>query len=181
MMVSAQRMSFKPRNHANYFRQSGSDAKKHILAWSPAERATNSRLDYLLRLTERLRQPLSRSGGVRTLNNVWAQALNVSEPTSCWYPYFSSVWLPNEGKVVQIRSDGWLLHVGAINPTVQWYCCDRCSNLTLFNLRGVCPTYRCNGTLHPCDPLHGLAVTITGVFIPNSIRSPSTLVSILLS
>ena len=39
-----------------------------------------------------------------------------------------------------------------VKPDLQWYGCDRCRSLTLYNLRGVCPNYRCSGTLVPCDP-----------------------------
>ena len=34
----------------------------------------------------------------------------------------------------------------------QWFICPKCGHLTMHNVAGVCPTYRCDGELKPVDP-----------------------------
>ncbi|NLP17872.1 MAG: DUF1998 domain-containing protein, partial [Firmicutes bacterium] len=40
---------------------------------------------------------------------------------------------------------------------VKWYRCSKCKRLTLHNIRGVCPTYYCDGKLKKADPARELA------------------------
>lgn len=151
-LVSPEDDFFKPRNREYYFRQSGPNPRRHIFAWSPAKRAMNARLDYLLRVTERLNQLLSAEEAINVLDRLWTSSLKLQDSASCWYPYFSAVPLAGEGVVFRIKPDYWLLRAATVDDSVQWYYCDTCHSLTLNNLRGVCPTYRCPGTLRLCDP-----------------------------
>jgi hypothetical protein len=151
-LVSPEDDFFKPRNREYYFRQSGPNPRKHIFAWSPAKRAMNARLDYLLRVTERLSRPLSAEEAIGVLDQLWTRSLKLQDSASCWHPYFSAVPLTGEGVVFRIKPDYWLLRAATVDDSVQWCYCDTCHNLTLNNLRGVCPTYRCPGTLRLCDP-----------------------------
>ena len=143
---------FQPRNREYYIRQSQSNPSRHIFAWSPAGKAMNARLDYLLRVTERLGHPLERQDAVGVLDRLWESSLRLQDPGSCWQPYFSAVHLRGEGVAFRIKPDYWLLRATGVDASVQWYYCDTCQNLTLNNLRGVCPTYQCRGTLRSCDP-----------------------------
>ena len=151
-IVSPDDEFFEPRNHECYFRQSGSNPRKHIFAWSPTRRVMNARLDYLLRATERLSRPLRTEDAVTVLDLLWESSLRLQDSASCWHPYFSAISLAGEGVVFRIKPDYWLLRAASVDDSVQWHYCDTCHNLTLHNLRGVCPTYRCPGNLRPCDP-----------------------------
>lgn len=150
--VSPEDEFFKPRNFEAYFRQNGSSARRHIFAWSPAKGVMNARIDYLLRLTQRLDQPLAYEGAATVLDQIWGRSLELHNPASCWRPYFSSVSLRDEGVVYRMKPDFWELRATDIDPSVQWYYCDTCHNLALHNLHGTCPTYQCRGSLTPCDP-----------------------------
>ena len=46
----------------------------------------------------------------------------------------------------QMRYDFWEIVSGISNEN-DWFICDTCGNLTLNNLRNICPTFRCPGTL----------------------------------
>lgn len=152
--VSPEDEFFKPRNREYFFRGNGSNPKRHISSWSPsAKHALNSRLDYLLRLTNKgLGIKLNKEHGIRILNAIWKKSLALQAPTSCWHDYFSGVSLPREGVVYRLKHNYWKLQPDIIDPESKWYYCDTCHNLTLYNIRGTCPTYRCGGKLHRCEP-----------------------------
>src|SRR5262249_13383693 len=40
---------------------------------------------------------------------------------------------------------------GSASSVPRWRC-KRCGSISLHNLKGVCPTYRCDGHLEACDP-----------------------------
>jgi len=144
---------FQPTNREYYFRESGSVPKKHIRSWSPSsENATNARLEFIMRLARRMTIDLSRKKCIDILNNIWRKSLELDNPSSCWKDYFSSTNLRGEGTVYRMRHNLWELQPGTINKDLQWYHCGKCNNITLLNIRGVCPTYRCQGELQRCNP-----------------------------
>jgi len=153
-LVSPEDEFFYPRNREYYFRQSGSNERRRISSWNPSRPgALNARLDFLLRLAQ---QGLGRAMSVQdcgaALGQIWSRWLKPHDPTSCWHDHFSAVTLPQEGPAYRLKPDFWELRPATIDPTISWYLCDTCHELTQFNLRGVCPTYRCNGRLHECNP-----------------------------
>ncbi len=152
--VSPEDEFFSPRNREYYFRGNGSNAKMHIASWNPSGKsAMNTRLDFLLRL---MQQGLERETLPETcremLRQVWERSLSLHDSGSCWHDVFSAVSLPGESVVYRIKPEFWELCPGVIGTGVKWYYCDTCNNLTLLNLKGVCPTYRCSGHLRQCDP-----------------------------
>ena len=150
--VAPQDELFHPRNNEFFFRCSGPDARHRVMAWHPGTRL-NSRLDYLLRLASQgLGRNLSREECLQALCNIWGHCLAPGNAASPWARYFSSANVPQVGPAFRLRYDCWQLQPGNIEAGVQWYQCDTCRSLTLHNLRGVCPTYRCCGRLHHCDP-----------------------------
>ncbi len=56
----------------------------------------------------------------------------------------------------RLSLDWWCLAASELG-NAQWYRCGTCRKLTVFNLRNLCPQYRCRGTLEPCDPREALA------------------------
>jgi len=152
--VSPEDDFFQPRNREYYVRGDSADPRGHIFAWNPSRRGVlNARLDFLLRLYERLGLDSSVEMCSRILRRIWSSGLDLHNPRSCWHDYFSAVSLPRQGDVYQLRWNLWELRASHIDdPRTKWYHCDTCNRLTLLNLRGVCPTYRCTGRLQPCDP-----------------------------
>jgi len=70
---------------------------------------------------------------------------------------FSKINDGRNGPVFRLKTELWELQPAVIDSAVRWYRCDRCRRLTLHNVRGVCPTYRCTGTLQECYPAEELA------------------------
>jgi len=143
---------FYPRNREYYFRGNGSNTRRHISSWNPSRKGVmNARLDFLIRLTQQeLGMPIETCSEV--LRRIWDKSLEIHNSTSCWRDLFSAIALPREGVVYRMKPNFWELRPGTIDPEVKWYYCDTCNHLTLLNLRGVCPTYRCDGQLRQCDP-----------------------------
>ncbi|MDD2585772.1 MAG: DEAD/DEAH box helicase [Syntrophomonadaceae bacterium] len=142
---------FQPRNREYFIRASseGHSRKRGILSWNPTR--LNSRLDYLIRLGNRISPNITKNGCREVLKNIY-EGLQLLNNNSCWQNLFVTRNLNNEGVVFQLRNDIWQLKPTLIDKSVQWYICDRCKTLTIYNLRNVCPSYRCPGTLKPCQP-----------------------------
>ncbi len=139
---------FSPRNYINSFRGSRSNAARHIHSWVPAERYSNSRLDFLLRFSERNLPGVCPAQCRQLLQNIWDRTL--MQPP--WEGFFASHTESGEGTTYRMKHDRWEIEPAAVDSDIQWYRCDHCHKLTLLNLRGTCPTYRCDGTLHRCSP-----------------------------
>jgi hypothetical protein len=152
--ISPEDEFFKPRNREYYFRENQSSGAKHIFSWSSSQnRAMNARLNFLIRLVQHgLGTDFSEEQCREVLGNIWQKSLFPNNQSSCWQEYFSSLNLKGEGTVYRMKYNFGELRPGTIDRTIRWYHCERCNNLTLFNLRGVCPTYRCDGRLQECHP-----------------------------
>lgn len=151
--VSPNDETFAPRNRECYFRENGSVSKKHIFSWSsPGQGRLNRRLDYLLKLAKRLSEQEPTLAETRTvLNGIW-KSLALDQVNSCWRDYFNPSHVSGEGVVYRLSYNFWELRPGIIDSNIQWYQCNACGNLTLHSLKAVCPNYRCEGTLKPCNP-----------------------------
>ncbi|MBQ7569024.1 DUF1998 domain-containing protein, partial [bacterium] len=57
--------------------------------------------------------------------------------------------VPKANSAVLYQIDAQKLMV--VQPA-SWYRCSRCQKVTPYNLRGVCPTYKCSGSLQPFEP-----------------------------
>jgi len=150
--VSPKDEFFQPRNREYYFRANSSQESrvKGILGWN--SKGLNSRLDYLIRLAQNLSPQITKEDCRKVLTNLWDRSLNLGDSITCWEPYFLSQHFPNEGVVFRLRHNVWELKPTLLDNSIQWYICDRCKRLTLHNIRGTCPNYRCAGTLIPCKP-----------------------------
>lgn len=58
----------------------------------------------------------------------------------------------NDGNVWRIRYDAWVGRLNSGKTDNNIFKCDTCGNISHINLKGVCPVYRCRGTLEPADP-----------------------------
>jgi len=151
---------FRPRNREHYVREAGSNARKGLLSWRPAPGRANVRLDYLGRLYRRMSgQSLNREEGIGILQNLWRSTLNLSRlgnPHHYWNEVFASEVIRGEGPAYRLKHTCWELLVPG-DERAQWYQCNTCHRLTTLNVKGVCPTYGCQGTLRSCDPVSVMA------------------------
>ncbi len=144
--------TFAPRNRPYYFRRDGASAASGILSWNPsAPQGMNARFDFLLRLAARLGIEDPEAVCREALSGIWNGSLALEQRTSAWAGHFVPEHRRDEGVVYRMRHDVWEVRPGA-HPDATWHRCSRCHSLWPRSLRGVCPGYRCDGTLQPCDP-----------------------------
>lgn len=148
--ISPEEEFFQPRNFQFYFRESGSSQRDHINSWLPKAGHFNARLDYLTRIAKKGENGISDEDCRKTLKGIWQYL--APGGNSIFSNYFVQQSLGSEGVGILMDPKQWEITSPLIDPDTQWYLCDRCCTLTLYNIRGVCPTYRCEGTLRPVDP-----------------------------
>jgi len=149
--VDCQDEFFAPRNRAYHFRCNDSSPKQAVFSWVPTGGSMNSRLDFLSRLAEKLSLEITKEMCGDLLKNFW-RSFELDRQYSCWGSYFNHEIIKKQGVVYTINTNVWELKSSIIDPSVKWYYCDKCSNLHLLNLKGLCPNYRCTGTLRQCQP-----------------------------
>ncbi|MEW6624995.1 MAG: DEAD/DEAH box helicase [Bacillota bacterium] len=150
--VSPQDEFFQPRNREIYVRDKTDQeaTKRGVLGWN--SNSNNSRSDYLIRLSQRINPAITKDQCIELLNNIW-RSLQCNDPRGPWYPYFYMENLQQLGTVYRLKNHVWELKPTQLDSNIQWYMCDKCRSLTILNIRGNCPSYRCEGTLKPCNPL----------------------------
>lgn len=140
---------FAPRNRELFMRGDKADSKKGIFSWVPT-RGSNRRLDILLRLLERstdLSEEERERTAVETLEGIWR---HLTDGHSVWRDHLPSENRRRAGVVHRISHEFWEMvapeEIGAVV-----YRCTRCRRVSHINLKGVCPSYRCDGTLESVD------------------------------
>ncbi len=142
---------FAPRNREYYFKENMS-ADGTIHSWCPTTGSvSNSRLDYVMRIINKVGLKATREESVELLANIWSKLL-VGE-NAAWRQHFSSHHESGRyGDVYCLKPDYWELQPAVVDESVAWYRCNKCTRLTLYNVRTVCTTYRCDGELVKCEP-----------------------------
>ncbi len=151
--VDPRDLAFAPRNREFFLRERGGDERLGIFGWLPS-RGGNRRLDFLTRvlartssLDEKVRSDIARE----TLLGLWQYLTN---PGGSWRTHIVAENRPRTGVVhhLNYRLWEWVPVIAEVQP-VTLYRCNRCQAVSSVNLRGVCPTYGCDGTLEaiPAD------------------------------
>lgn len=156
-IVSPKDDFFAPRNREYFFvkkRSEKSSAEANIFGWNPTQKnRLNSRLDYILRVIALgFGREITNEEGDKILSAIWNNDFFPTNQPSVWSAYFSAIPMKDGQIVYHIKPDFWELRPGILDPNIEWYFCDTCNNITLFNIRNVCPTYQCPGKLHKCNP-----------------------------
>ena len=145
--------AFMPRNREYYFRDNTSVSKKRILSWaSPARGKRNRRLDLLTKLSKAINGKEANEEALKkTLSGIWR--ILVSQKSAC-AAYFHQDQIGGEGSVYRLRHEFYEIvpNLPGVAADVHWWRCKRCGNISLHNLRHVCPTYGCDGVLELCAP-----------------------------
>ncbi len=133
---------FSPRLGPVHVRGDQSEPRRKVLAWSPT-RGVNKRLDYLTRVLAALGQD---QGTAELLKQIWAFLTDERSPVS----WLKTTNEPQLGVVRQI--DHEQLRLSWVSEAMPTYQCDVCRTTTGSQVRGVCPSLRCPGTLRPFVP-----------------------------
>jgi len=141
--------AFAPRNRELFMRGEVADAKNRIFSWVPT-RGNNRRLDILTRLLARvttLSDKECRAVAAETLRDVWR---HLTDPRSMWRDHLPSENRRRIGVVHRLSHHFWEV-VPLVESAASVYRCSRCRRLAHINVQGICPAYRCDGTLEPID------------------------------
>lgn len=126
---------FAPRLGPVYIRQFGADTK--LLAWSPAERHNNKRLDFVTRVLGRTSSPVAPR---EALEGMWRMLTAASDD-----PILAAETHSKYGAVRRLDYT-WLTARPLVEGDV-FYECNTCKRSAPTSVTGVCPGYRCDGTL----------------------------------
>ena len=141
--------AFAPRNRSQFMRGDRADSTKGIFSWVPT-RGNNRRLDMLQRLLARattLSEDERKQVAADTLKGIWS---HLTEPRSVWRDHLPSENMSRSGVVHRISHAFWEV-VPLTGTDESIYRCSRCHSLSQTNVHGICPSYRCDGTLEPVD------------------------------
>jgi len=140
---------FAPRNRELFMREDRADAANGIFGWVPA-RGNNRRLDILTRLlvrTTTLSEEACRTEAAKALRGIWR---HLTDPGSVWRDHLPGENQRRVGVVHRLSHHYWEV-VPLVVAAEGVYRCSRCRGIFHINVRGVCPAYRCDGTLEPVD------------------------------
>lgn len=139
---------FSPRNQIFFMTDRSPDSKKHIFSWLPA-RGENRRSDYLTRIL------LNRSPSIQladmaqnvtnTLEGIWRSITK----DKIWQYHIIHEIQTGIGPVYQANNEMWeIVQVTAKTPVYQ---CSRCKSIFADQVVGICPNYKCDGSLFSVD------------------------------
>ncbi|MBC8253646.1 MAG: DEAD/DEAH box helicase [Ardenticatenia bacterium] len=141
--------AFAPRNRELFMREDRAEAKKGIFSWVPT-RGNNRRLDILTRLLARtsdLPEKECQAEAAKTLRGIWRY---LTAPGSVWRDHLPSENRRRVGVVHRISHHYWEL-APRVEAAENVYRCSRCRSISHINVRGICPSYCCDGILEPID------------------------------
>ncbi|MCC7173331.1 MAG: DEAD/DEAH box helicase [Planctomycetes bacterium] len=139
--------AFEPRNAERMLRESGPDARNHILSFRPTESPfrRNARYDLLDRVLLRIGvvPDQAREHALKAIERLWRDWIVKYELVD------ASGGSARSGVLYRLHHRDWrLVPTEAGDP---WFRCDSCGRVTNKNLRSVCPGYGCPGTLQSID------------------------------
>ena len=141
---------FWPRNRPYTITPYSLNSKLSETSWHPRS-SRNIRSDFLERLFEQMDIPFDEETRQKILDDLWALSNNfeiwdeVEDVNKLWGRKGQG------GSAWRLKNNIWL---GTLTDysDAKLYKCHTCGNISHINLRGICPTYRCSGTLHEIDP-----------------------------
>lgn len=129
------------RNREYKFRGEKSDSKKGIYSFISTSGRFNTRLEFLRKLyTQILKQEANNDECRKLLGKIWDDLKN-NWIDKGLYQFSDS----KHGVLFQLDYKYW--QIVQENPDFPWFVCDRCGVISSVSIRGVCPTFGCNGNL----------------------------------
>ncbi|NMB01683.1 MAG: DEAD/DEAH box helicase [Firmicutes bacterium] len=118
-----------------------------LKGWLPAaQNIPNTRVDYISKILAT--NGIAPTEAEQVLNILWQSLV---DPRSPLVKYLKSETVKGFGKIYKLDPAIYKVVPGRSNPRLQYYRCNVCHKVTLFNIKGVCPTYRCEGQIVPVD------------------------------
>ena len=119
------------------FTYSDTDSKKRRKAFIPTKaNLSNKRIDYVSKIAEKVGLPSDRESCIVLLKAIW---------NGLFIKPGNELLIAEEGSY---RVDANKL---TFKKNSQWYICPKCHHITSNYVKGVCPTYHCDGELIPID------------------------------
>ncbi len=106
-----------------------SDSNPYINSFVP-KKNTNKRMDYLDRILKVDNKDITEDQVKTVLKGIWGKFFI----TNIMYKTNNSNYKVNLENLV-------------ISKNRKWYRCNKCNKLTTFNVKGICPTFKCDGKL----------------------------------
>ena len=129
------------RNREYKFRGEKSDSKKGIYSFIPTPARFNTRSEFLQKLYKRITEKKALNSECRELLcKIWND-LKTNWVESGLSQFSDS----NQGVLSQLDYRYW--QIAQENSDSPWFVCDRCGVISSVSIRGVCPTFGCNGNL----------------------------------
>ena len=136
---------FAPKNKEYKFRGEGPDPNRGIYSFIPALGRLNARLEYLKKLYRQITGRSDENDECRKLlGKIWDD-LSKNWTGSGIHQFSNS----KDGVLYQLDYKYWKIIQEDDNSP--WFICDRCGTIVPISVRGICPTYNCNGKLEPID------------------------------
>ena len=136
--------TFAPRNKEVYFKLESEESAlgNKILGWLPKENSNNRRLDYIQKMYKA--KGCTKEEASNKARSLLKELLAGKLFKGFWEKdgYIYETPLAREGTVLKLNYKKW--HV--LKPE-KLFICDKCGSIVSSNLRGICPTYRCEGKL----------------------------------
>jgi len=145
--VNLQDDVFAPRTGPIYFRTAGSARK--VLSWVPTKGA-NSRSDHLRRLLSNLGADGANADDF--LSGILQALTARGSATEHWFVRSTGGGAGAQGELLQLSPDAFEAHV--VTSDLSLWQCSVCRNVVAHNVRDICPTFRCAGTLRPWQLPH---------------------------
>ena len=144
--VSPKDSFFEPQNKEFFFKKY-KGSSNNIKGWLTSEEwRSNTRLDFVLKVLKKVKsEDVSKEVAFNLLEEIWDEALNIGNQHSYFIDYFDKI--PLDGQAYRMKLDFWEVNPKVIDDSIDLYYCLTCKKLTHYNVRTVCPTYQCNGTL----------------------------------
>lgn len=143
-LVSITDQTFSPRNREVYFKLESENSERgnNILGWLPKGNSNNRRLDFIQKVYKA--KGYSKDEATTKARSLLKELLAGKLYKGFWAKegYISETPLPKEGTVLKLNYKKWQV----LKPE-KLYICDKCGSMVSSNLRGICPTFRCEGKL----------------------------------
>lgn len=136
---------FAPRNKEYMFRGEVSNITRGIYSFIPSPGRLNARLEFLKKLYKRLIGKNDENEECRKLlGKIW-EDISKNWVGKGIYQFSNS----RDGILYQVDYRYWkIIQEDERQP---WFICDRCGTISSISVKGVCPTFNCNGNLEQID------------------------------
>jgi ATP-dependent helicase YprA (DUF1998 family) len=137
--------AFEPRNRYVYFRVEGSQHSKGntILGWLPAETSENKRSNFIKKLL--IKNGMSESEAKEEARIILKEIFSKTYEGFKKLKYISEEIISGEGVIARLNYTMWNVREGKLNTSL--FKCKKCGKVTNYNIKGVCPEFRCDGEL----------------------------------